>query len=150
MINETIPGNNQSGAGAMWLEWSVRSLKAQQIWLAGSSFIGRCPVSSVECTFLVENLGWKILVGNLEWKVFGGQYLVEFFAGKFWWTIWADFFWCKYHICLCLYRCLCLYFVFAMNTFVCKFLVWKRNNLTTFVFMYKYRYENTLDHIRVL
>ena len=70
----------------------MRSLKAQQIWLAGSSFIGRCPVSGVECTFLVENLGWKILVGNLEWKVFGGQYLVEFFAGKFWWTIWADFF----------------------------------------------------------
>ena len=93
----------------------------------------------------MENFG-----GNLEWKVFGGQYLVEFFAGKFWWTIWADFFWCKYHICLCLYRCLCLYFVFAMNTFVCKFLVWKRNNLTTFVFMYKYKYENTLDHIRVL
>ena len=49
-------------------------------------------VSSVECTFLVDNLGWKILVGNLEWKVFGGQYLAEIFAGKFWWTIWADFF----------------------------------------------------------
>ena len=86
-----IPVNNQSGAGAAWLEWSVRSLKAQQIWLAGSSFIGRCPVSVssgnfwwkiLNGKFWVANLVLKILVRNLGWKVFSGIFLVDNFCAQ--------------------------------------------------------------------
>ena len=70
----------------------------------------------------MENFGGKFRVESFWWTIFGGIFCWEILVDNL-----SGFFW-------------------GVNTifaFVRKFLVWKRNNLTTFVFMYKYKYENT-------